>query len=71
MQASDEISPSADAPDTRLYVLRLWRETADGPWRAALRPAGGAPPRGFADLAQLAAYLLAFADDRPPTTDDR
>lgn len=70
MQASDAVVVTEVQPDTRLFVLRLWRETADGPWRAALRPAGGAPPQGFADLAQLAAYLVALADECPPIADE-
>ena len=73
MQATDEISLAADAPDTRIYVLRLWRETRDGPWRAALRPEGGAPPRGFANMEQLAAYLLTLEHEQQPEnvgTDD-
>jgi hypothetical protein len=68
MQATDDIVARADLPDTRLFVLRLWRETTESPWRAALRPAGGAAPQGFADLVQLAAYLLALDDahELPP-----
>lgn len=62
-----EAAGAADGDEqlTRLYVLRLWRETAGAPWRAALLPAGGAAPRGFAGLGQLAAYLheLAAAGD--------
>lgn len=50
----------------RLYLLRLWREAAGAPWRAALIPAGGAAPRGFADLGRLAAYLLELAEEGGP-----
>jgi hypothetical protein len=64
MQATEEISLAAETPDTRLFVLRLWRETADGPWRVALRPEGGAPPKVFGNLAQLAAYLKTLEDEQ-------
>jgi hypothetical protein len=43
---------------TQIYVLSLWRETAAAPWRAALRPADGGERIGFADLEQLASFLL-------------
>lgn len=53
---------------SRLFLLTLWREDGPSPWRAALRPADGGPRMGFADLEQLAAYLLRLADmpDPPP-----
>ena len=53
-------------PITQLYVLRLWRETASAPWQAMLRPAGGGPRIGFADLEQLAIFLLRLADSPAP-----
>jgi hypothetical protein len=43
------------------YVLSLWREGRT--WRAALRPAGGGPRKGFGDLEQLVAFLLRLQDD--------
>jgi hypothetical protein len=51
------------APLTQLYVLRLWRESVGAPWQAMLRPAGGGPLLGFANLEQLASFLLRLADD--------
>jgi hypothetical protein len=62
------MSPSERAEQQRSYtfVLTLWREREGGPWRAALRPADGAARLGFADLQQLAAYLLGLADQRAP-----
>lgn len=61
--------------DHRVYLLSLWREGEAGSWRAALRPAGGGPRRGFADLEQFAAYVLRLAEDDdwergPPERDD-
>jgi len=55
-----------DAPRSRAFLLSLWRERADGPWRAALRPADGGPRLGFADVEQLAAYLLRLLESRAP-----
>jgi hypothetical protein len=40
------------------YLLTVWREGGGAVWRAALRPAGGGERMGFADLEQLAAFLL-------------
>lgn len=54
------------SPLTQIYVLSLWREREGAPWRAALRPAGSAERIGFADLEQLAAFLLRLADGRAP-----
>lgn len=60
-------SPDEDTVLTHLFVLRLWRERAATPWRAALRPADATSPIGFADLEQLAAFLLRLAD-RPASS---
>ncbi len=50
-------------PCSQVYVLRLWRETAHAPWRAALCPAGGGARIGFADLEELALFLLRLVDE--------
>ena len=54
-------------PLSQLYVLRLWREAASAPWQAMLRPASGGSRIGFADLEQLAIFLLRLADRPPPS----
>ena len=41
----------------RSYLLRLWREGREGPWRISLRSSEGGARRGFADLDHLMAYL--------------
>jgi hypothetical protein len=51
-----------DLPRSHTFLLTLWRERHDGPWRAALRLADGGVRVGFADLEQLAAFLLSLAD---------
>jgi hypothetical protein len=63
------ICSDSDTPLTLVFVLRLWRERPGAPWRAALRGADWAAPIGFADLEQLAAFLLRLADGRTPPGD--
>ncbi|HET7038177.1 MAG TPA: hypothetical protein VFI42_21060 [Thermomicrobiaceae bacterium] len=63
-------------PRHRVYLLSLWREGEAGSWRAALRPADGGPRLGFADLEQLAAYVLRLnevdePERAPPPLDNR
>jgi hypothetical protein len=53
-----------DSACHQVYVLSLWRETRDAPWRAALRPAGSQERIGFADLEALALFLLRL-DEHP------
>ena len=55
-----------EQPLSRLYVLRLWREAQGAPWQAMLRPADGGPRIGFANLEQLAIFLLRLADSPAP-----
>jgi hypothetical protein len=64
-RAIARIDMSAQGPDAachRVYLLSLWQETAGGPWRAALRPAGSQERIGFADLESLALFLLRLED---------
>jgi hypothetical protein len=56
----------SEQPLSQLYVLRLWREAQGAPWQAMLRPADGGPRIGFADLEQLASFLLRLADSPAP-----
>jgi len=51
----------------QVYLLTLWRETPNAPWRAALRPAGRQERLGFADLEALARFLLSL-DDSPKSS---
>jgi hypothetical protein len=55
----------AGQPRSHTFVLTLWREREDGPWRAALRVADGGARLGFADLQQLAEFLLSLVDQHP------
>ena len=47
-----------DSAGRQTYLLSLWREAPDAPWRAALRRAGSDERLGFADLEALALFLL-------------
>ena len=51
-----------DSACYQVYLLSLWRETPDAPWRAALRPAGSHERIGFADLEALTLFLLRLDD---------
>jgi hypothetical protein len=55
-----------DPARRQVYLLTLWRETPDVPWRAVLRPAGSQARIGFADLEALALFLLRLDDDHAP-----
>ncbi len=50
-------------------LLRLWREGAEGAWRASLQDAGSGERLGFADLEQLFAYLRQLIGDTPDASD--
>jgi hypothetical protein len=54
------------------YLLRLWREREAAPLRATLIAVAEpeAPPRHFASLAALYAYLRELAGETSGTTDE-
>lgn len=56
--------PTPDPACRQIYLLSLWRETPEAPWRAALRLAGSEQRMGFADLDALALFLLRL-DEHP------
>ena len=49
--------PPPPASRYQAYLLRLWREGPDAPWRAALEPADGAAPVNFGTVGALFAFL--------------
>jgi hypothetical protein len=59
----------ADQPHSHIFLLTLWREWEDGPWRASLRPPAGGARIGFADMEQLVAFLLGLVDQ--PSHDEK
>jgi hypothetical protein len=65
IEAEEEPVPEIDDQDeihTHVYLLSLWREAANSPWRASLRPAGLDSHTPFPDLETLALYLLALPE---------
>lgn len=52
------------------YVLRIWREHAHAPWRASLQLTSGGERAGFADIEELAAYLLRLTQASPAASQD-
>ena len=62
------------APDEDLshtYVLHMWREHPGAPWRASLRASGSQERLGFADLEQLAIFLINMTEQRALPRSDR
>ena len=66
-----ESSHDPDPAGYQVYLLTLWRETPNAPWRAALRPADGRPRIGFASLDALLAFLMAQTDPATPQADEQ
>ncbi|MCB9418989.1 MAG: hypothetical protein H6667_04255 [Ardenticatenaceae bacterium] len=50
------------SPHYQAYLLRLWRETADLPWRATLENPHTGQRHGFADLSHLIAFFQQLDD---------
>ena len=50
----------------KAYLLRLWRESGEGGWRATLESPGSGERAGFATLAELVAYLEAKTGESIP-----
>ena len=50
---------SGASPSYRSYLLRLWRESEYGAWRASLESVTTGERRGFPNLPSLIAYLQA------------
>lgn len=58
----------------RSYLLRLWAEGGDTVWRFSLEDPRTGERRGFADLAELTAFLAGETDNGQQTdqrTDQR
>jgi hypothetical protein len=49
----------APAPTYHSFLLRLWRESEQGGWRASLENVTTGERQGFPDLASLFAFLHA------------
>lgn len=57
---------NSNRPEYRSYLLRMWRESADGEWRSSLQDTVSCKTYFFADLAALAAFLGAQGGDDAP-----
>ena len=53
-------------PNYRSYLLRLWRDQPDDPWRAALQATTTGERINFAEVSQMFDFLLATLSV-PPT----
>lgn len=53
------------------YVLRLWRDGEDAPWRASLESTHDGTQRHFTGLAQLLAFLEAQTGERLTVNDQQ
>ncbi|HNP72241.1 MAG TPA: hypothetical protein PLO33_12705 [Kouleothrix sp.] len=56
---------ASDEGLSHTYVLHVWREHPNAPWRASLRASGSQERIGFADLEQLAIFLFRLTEQRP------
>jgi hypothetical protein len=52
------------------YLLRLWRDDPQAPWRASLQSTATGEIQGFADTASLVTFLVAQMGDGPTSTAD-
>jgi hypothetical protein len=59
-------SLKTNRPEYRSYLLRMWRESADGEWRSSLQDTVSCKTYFFADLPALAAFLGAQGGDEAP-----
>ncbi|MCA9994676.1 MAG: hypothetical protein KDE56_02945 [Anaerolineales bacterium] len=50
---------SSNSPNYHAYLLRLWREHANAPWRVSLQSAETRERHHFADLTSLVDFLEA------------
>ncbi len=60
VMAIAEGAEGADGSRAHIYLLCLWREAEDAPWRASLRHAREEDRIPFPDLEALALYVLAL-----------
>ena len=63
-------SPKSESTDYCAYLLRLWRNGPERPWRASLQATATGTLHHFADMAHLLAFLQAHTNcDDAPTGD--
>jgi hypothetical protein len=57
--------PDTSRPEYQSYLLRLWRESDRGTWRASLQSTATEQVAHFADVAALVAFLVAQTGEPP------
>jgi hypothetical protein len=63
-----EMMKETDATEYQAYMLRLWREGDDLPWRASLQNPHTGEQHSFASLERLFTYLKSQTE-HPPLPD--
>ena len=61
---------TADDPRYQLYLLRLWRNRSDAPWRITLQGADDQRPFQFQSMAQFIEFLEALQPPELPTQNE-
>ena len=56
----------ANNPVYQSYLLRMWRESAEGEWHASLQDVATSECRNFATLAALFEFLSGEGEQPPP-----
>ena len=57
---------NTDRPEYRSFLLRMWRESADGEWRSSLQDTVSSKTYFFADLEAMAAFLGEAGEEEEP-----
>jgi hypothetical protein len=53
----------SESSDYHSYLLRIWRDSPQRPWRASMQCAATGTLHYFADMSHLVAFLQAQTDD--------
>ncbi len=59
------MDPGPPLPYYQSYLLRVWPEPPDGPWRASLENVANGEKRAFAKLEDLIAFLIVAETVQP------
>jgi hypothetical protein len=63
--------PATGSRHSRSYLLRLWQEGPESPWRAMLRCVTSKERLLFHDIEGLVAFLKAEMGETPETTETK
>lgn len=71
MSIRDQQHPSNANPTRhRSYLLRLWKETPNTPWRVHLQSVHTGEQHRFSNLEQMLAFLRGTLEDEPGLKSD-